>query len=135
MIETLLFDGSHIVVLQDSGEHFSDVTDEQRQPFFKAMSEACGQAGAHFWSNVEVAEMECQSIEEYIRRHGRVHHSQAKGIRWRPVPLPRLRTELALAAEFSERIVSWGYQQFCRPDLGPQAGAWYDAYLVHQRAL
>jgi hypothetical protein len=127
--------GLDIIMLQDSGEHFSYVTDEQRRPFFKAMSEACRQAGTRLWGNVEVAEMECESIEEYVRRYGRVHHSKARGIPWRPVPLPRLQTKLALAAEFSERIVSWGYQHFCRPSLGPRAAAWYDAFLAYQKAL
>lgn len=127
--------GLDVVMLQDSGEHFSYVTDEQRRPFFQAMSEACRQAGARLWGNVEVAEMECESIEEYVHRYGRVHHSRAKGIPWRPVPLPRLKTKLALAAEFSDRIVSWGYQQFCRPGLGPRAAAWYDAFLAYQKAL
>jgi hypothetical protein len=41
--------GLDIIMLQDSGEHFSYVTDEQRRPFFEAMSEACRQAGARFW--------------------------------------------------------------------------------------
>jgi hypothetical protein len=127
--------GFDIIMLQDSGEHFSYVTDEQRRPFFQAMSEACRQAGARLWGNVEVAEMECESIEEYVRRYGRVHHSKAQGIPWRPVPLPRLQTKLTLAAEFSERIVSWGYQQFCRPSLGSQAAAWYDALRAYQQAL
>ena len=98
------------------------------------MSGACRQAGARFWANVEVAEMECASIEQYVQLYGRVHHSRAKGIPWRPVPLPRLKTKLALAAEFSERIVSWGYQQFCRPILGPVAAAWYEAFAAYQKA-
>ncbi len=127
--------GLDIIMLQDSGEHFSYVTNEQRRPFFKAMSEACRHAGVRFWGNVEVAEMVCESIEEYIRRYGRIHHSKAKGIKWRPVPLPRLQAKLTLAAEFSERIVSWGYQDFCRPGLGPKAAAWYNAFLAYQKAL
>jgi len=127
--------GLDIIMLQDSGEHFSYVTDEQRRPFFTAMSEACRQAGARLWGNVEVAEMECESIEAYIRRYGRIHHSKAQGIVWRPVPLPRLQSKLALAAEFSERIVSWGYQDFCRPSLGPQAAAWYNGFLAYRKAL
>lgn len=127
--------GLDIIMLQDSGEHFSYVTDEQRRPFFTAMSEACRQAGARLWGNVEVAEMACDSIEEYVRLYGRVHHSKAKGITWRPVPLPRLKTKLALATGFSERIVSWGYQQFCRPSLGPQVTAWYEALLAYQKNL
>lgn len=120
--------GLDIVMLQDSGEHFSYVTNDQRRPFFEAMSKACRRAGARFWANVEVAEMECASLEEYIRRYGRVHHSQARAIPWRPVPLSRLRDKLALAAEYAERMVSWGYREYCRPGTTPAARAWYDAY-------
>lgn len=124
--------GLDIIMMQDSGEHFSYVQDEQRRPFFQAMSKACQEAGAKFWANVEVAEMECASIEEYVRRFGRVHHSTAKGITWRPVPIERLRTKLTLAAEYAERIVSWGYQQFCRPGLGSRAAEWYEAYRAYR---
>ena len=126
--------GLDIIMLQDSGEHFSYVTNEQRRPFFKAMSEACHHAGARFWGNVEIAEMECETIEGYVQRYGRVHPSEAQGIPWRPVPLPRLQSKLALAAEFSERLVSWSYQHFCRPSLGSEAAAWYDAFLAYHKA-
>ncbi len=127
--------GLDIVMLQDSGEHFSYVTDQQRRPFFKAMSEACRETGSRLWGNVEVAEMECESIEHYEQRYGRVHHSAAKGITWRPVPLPRLKTKLTLAAEFSRRIVSWGYQEFCRPTLSFKAKAWHEAYQAYRKSL
>jgi hypothetical protein len=127
--------GMDVIMLQDSGEHFSYVTDEQRQPFFAAMSAACRKGGARLWGNVETAEMECESVEEYVRRFGRVHHSTAKGIRWRPVPLERLKTKLALAAQYSELLVSWGYQQFCRPGLGPEAASWYEAYGDYSRTV
>ncbi len=97
------------------------------------MSKACQESGASFWANVEVVEMECASIEEYVRRYGRVHHSAAKGITWRPVPMDRLRSKLMLAAEYAERIVSWGYQEFCRPRLGPKAAEWYEAYRAYRK--
>ena len=126
--------GIDIIMMQDSGEHFSYVQDEQRRPFFEAMAKACRQSGARFWANVEVAEMECPSIDEYVRRYGRVHHSTAKGIPWRPVPMERLRAKLDLAATYAERIVSWGYQEFCRPALGPRATVWYDAYRAYRKA-
>jgi hypothetical protein len=58
-------------MMQDSGEHFSYVQDAQRSPFFEAMLKACEASGVRFWGNVEVAEMECPSIEEYVRRYGR----------------------------------------------------------------
>ncbi len=127
--------GIDIIMLQDSGEHFSYVQNEQRRPFFHAMSKACRESGAKFWGNVEVAEMECASIEDYVRRYGRVHHSAAKGISWRPVPMDRLRSKLTLAAEYAERIVSWGYQEFCRPALGPKAASWYESYRTYRMEI
>ena len=127
--------GLDIVMLQDSGEHFSYVTNEQRRPFFAAMSQACQDSGARLWGNVEVAEMQCASVEEYVRLYGRVHHSTAKNIPWRPVPIERLKQKLLLAVEYSEEIVSWGYQEFCRPDLGPPAAHWYQSYRRYRRRL
>jgi hypothetical protein len=127
--------GLDVIMLQDSGEHFSYVTNEQRRPYFKAMSQACFEAGARFWGNVEVAEMECASLEDYVSRYGRVHPSTAKGIHWRTVPIDRLREKLALAAEYSERIVSWGYREYCRPEIGPQATAWCDTYRGYLKSL
>jgi hypothetical protein len=120
--------GFDVIMLQDSGEHFSYVTDAQRKPFFEAMQAACREGGARFWGNVETAEFECPSIEEYVTRYGRVHHSTVKDAPWRPVPLPRLRGKLDLAARYCERIVTWGYREFCRPALGPAARGWYEAY-------
>ncbi len=125
--------GLDVIMMQDSGEHFSYVSIEERRPFFEAMSQACKQSGARFWGNVEVAEMECPSLQEYVRRYGRVHHSTAKGISWRPVPIERLKQKLALASEYCERIVSWGYQEFCRPALGTKAAAWYNGYREYVR--
>lgn len=119
------------VMLQDSGEHFSFSTLEQRRPFFAAMQAACRDAGAAFWGNVETAEMRCESMEQYIALYGRVHHSQAKGIPWRNVPLDRLVEKLRLAAGYCENIVSWGYYQMGRPHLGPDAQAWYEQYRAY----
>ncbi|MHB9036206.1 MAG: DUF4434 domain-containing protein [Armatimonadota bacterium] len=120
--------GLDIVMLQDSGEHFSFTTNEQRRPFFRAMQAACKSSGAKLWGNVETAEALCPSMEEYIRLYGRVHHSKAEGLPWRAVPIDRLKDKLELASEYSERIVCWGYREYCRPALGPEAKKWYDDY-------
>jgi len=125
--------GLDVIMLQDSGEHFSYVTNEQRRPFFQAMHDACTDGGAKLWGNVETAEFECPSIEEYVRRYGRVHHSTVKDAPWRPVPIDRLKEKLALAAEYSERIVTWGYREFCRPALGDRAKNWYEEYRGYAR--
>jgi hypothetical protein len=127
--------GIDILMLQDSGEHFSYVTNEQRRPFFQAMSRACRATGVRFWGNVETAEFVCPSKEEYVSLYGKIHHSAAKGLPWRPVPIDRLREKLDLAAEFSEQIVTWGYREFCRPALGDAARKWYDDYRAYYRSV
>ncbi|HSV72135.1 MAG TPA: DUF4434 domain-containing protein [Chthonomonadales bacterium] len=124
-----------VVKLQDSGHHMSFITMEQRRPFFAAMREACRIGGARLWGNVEAAEFEIASVEEYIRRFGRVHHSTVRDAPWRAVPICRLEEKLRLAAEYSERIVSWGYNEFGRPHLGPKARAWYEDYRRYVRRV
>ena len=126
--------GLDIVMLQDSGEHFSYVTNEMRRPFFQAMQRACREGGAQLWGNVEVAEFDCPSKEEFVRRYGKIHHSAVKNAPWRPVRLPRLREKLELAAEYCQDIVTWGYQEFCRPLLGEAAKNWYAAYKTYAAA-
>jgi len=125
--------GLDVVMLQDSGEHFSYVSNEQRRPFFAAMQAACREGGAALWGNVETAEFVCPSIQEYVRRYGRVHHSTVKHAPWRPVPIGRLAQKLRLAAEYSERIVTWGYREFCRPALSAAAQRWYVDYGKYAR--
>ncbi len=127
--------GFDIVMLQDSGEHFSYVTNAQREPFFMAMKGACDFAGAHLWGNVECAEFECPSIVEYARRYGRIHHSQVKNAPWRPVPIKRLADKLHLAARYTERIVTWGYYQYGRPSLNPAAAKWYADYKAYYTGI
>jgi hypothetical protein len=127
--------GFDVVMLQDSGEHFSFCTNDRRRPFFAAMSKACKASGAQFWGNVECAEVECPSPEEYIKRYGRVHMSTVKALPWRPVPIDRLKGKLELAAEYAEDIVTWGYREFCRPDSVATAKKWYDDYLAYRKSL
>ncbi len=127
--------GFDIIMLQDSGEHFSYVTNEQRRPFFEAMRAACRESETRLWGNVEVAEYVCPSIEEFVRRYGRIHHSKVKGLPWRAVPLDRLESKLRLAAEYSERLVCWGYYQFGRPGLGPAAADWYRQYQQYYQKI
>lgn len=127
--------GFDVVMLQDSGEHFSYVTDEQRRPFFSAMRSACQESGARLWGNVETAEFECPSPEEYARRYGRVHHTTVKDAPWRAVPLDRLKGKLEVAAEFCERIVTWGYHERCKLDLGAEGAAWYAAYQQYYNTV
>jgi len=120
--------GFDVIMLQDSGEHMALCTNAMRKPFFEAMKAACDASGAALWGNVETGEFNVPSMEAYIERYGRVHHGQVKDAPWRAVPLPRLEAKLRLAAACAERIVTWGYYQFGRPHLGPEAKAWYDDY-------
>lgn len=123
------------IMLQDSGEHFAYCTNAMRWPFFQAMKAACDASGAALWGNVETAEFDCPSQDEYLRRYGRVHHSTVKNAPWRAVPMPRLEAKLRLAAHFAERIVCWGYYQYGRPQLSAEAKAWYEAYEKYQTAV
>lgn len=120
--------GFDIIMLQDSGEHFSYVTNEMRRPFFMAMAQACQQAGATLWGNVETAEFDCPSKQEFVRLYGKVHPNSVKNAPWRPVPIERLREKLYLASEFAERIVTWGYKEYCRPACGLAGRKWYEDY-------
>jgi len=127
--------GLDIVMPQDSGEHFSFCTNDRRRPFLAAMRNACKVSGATFWANVECAEVECPSPDEYIKRYGRVHMSTVPGLPWRPVPIERLRSKLELAAEYADDIVTWGYREFCRPDAGPTAKKWYEDCLAYRKTI
>lgn len=124
--------GIDIVMLQDSGEHFSYVTMDQRRPFFEAMQQACKLSGAKLWGNVEVAEYVCESPEAFVKKYGHVHHSTVP-LPWRSVPIDRLQQKLELAAQYSDRIVSWGYKEYCRPELGSDAAKWYEDYRAYYK--
>lgn len=123
-----------VIMLQDSGEHFSWCTNAMRFPWFEAMQRACAASGATLWGNVETAEYVYPSIEEFEREYGRTHHSTV-GLPWRAVPIPRLEAKLRLAAAYSERIVSWGCYQFGRPHLSDEAAAWYEGYRAYQERV
>jgi hypothetical protein len=58
--------GLDIIMLQDSGEHFSYVTKDMRRPFFDAMAEACRKVGREVLGQ---------------RRERRIRVSQQRGIR------------------------------------------------------
>ena len=49
--------------------------------------------------------------------------------------MPRLKEKLALAPEYSERIVCWGYQHYCRSGLGDDAVNWGKDYREHVNRL
>ncbi len=127
--------GIDILMLQDSGEHFSYVTNTMRHPFYEAMLAACQESGATLWGNVECAEFVCESPEKYVELYGKVHHVTVKNAPWRAVPIGRMEEKLTLAAEYCERIVTWGYQQYGMPSLGEKAQAWCRDYEAYYKRL
>lgn len=119
-----------IVALQDSGEHLSCYTLDERRPFFAAMKSACESAGKTFWLNVEVGELHIESLAAYTNRFGRKTHvnDPRTAVAWRGVPAEKLHQKLALAGKYTDTAISWGYQQFVRPTLGPEAARLHETY-------
>ena len=119
-----------IVALQDSGEHLSCYTLDQRRPFLGAMKSACDAAHKKFWVNIEVGELNVASLSDYTNRFGyKTHVNDPKtAMAWRGVAPDKLRHKLELAGEYTDTAISWGYQQFIRPTLGPEAQQLHEAY-------
>ncbi|MEI2727278.1 MAG: DUF4434 domain-containing protein [Verrucomicrobiota bacterium] len=119
-----------IVALQDSGEHLSCYTLDQRRPFLAAMKSACATANKQFWINIEVGELNVASLSDYTNRFGyKTHVNDPKtATAWQAVAPDKLRYKLELAGEYTDTSISWGYQQFIRPTLGPEAVQLHQAY-------
>lgn len=121
-----------IVALQDSGEHLSYYTMEDRRPFFAAMKGACDAAGKSFWANIETGELDVKSPEEYVARFGsKTHVNDPKlAAYWRGVPAAKLEEKLRFVSAFTSTAITWGYQEFVRPSSRPDAKALYESYLA-----
>ena len=121
-----------IVALQDSGEHLSYYTMEDRRPFFAAMKGACDAAGKSFWANIETGELDVKSPEEYVARFGsKTHVNDPKlAAYWRGVPAAKLEEKMRLVSAFTSTAITWGYQEFVRPSSRPDAKALYESYLA-----
>ena len=119
-----------IVALQDSGEHLSCYTLDERRPFLAAMKAACETARKKFWMNIEVAELAVESLAAYTNRFGyKTHVNDSRtAAAWRAVAPDKLRQRLALAGDYTDTAISWGYQQFIRPALGPEAEHVHESY-------
>lgn len=119
-----------IVALQDSGEHLSCYTMDERRPFLAAMKAACGTAHKKFWINIEVGEIAVESLAAYTNRFGyKTHVNDPKtATAWRGIAPEKLRQKLELAGEYTDTAISWGYQQFIRPTLGPEAEHLHESY-------
>ncbi|MCL4216232.1 MAG: DUF4434 domain-containing protein [Candidatus Hydrogenedentes bacterium] len=123
-----------IVALQDSGEHLSYYTIEERRPFFAAMKAACDATGKTFWANIETGEMNVASRDEYVARFGWKTHVNDLRLApyWHGVPADKLAAKLAFAGEFTGTAITWGYREFIRPANGTLAS---ELYLDYFRAL
>jgi len=126
--KTLAATGIDVLMLQDSGEHLSFFTLEQREPFFAAMAAACQKAGAGFWVNVETGEADVADWDEFLAQ------SRAGTVPWRFTPMPWLEKKLELAARYADSIINWGYFPYMAP--GPVAGneqtGRQEAYAAYQ---
>jgi hypothetical protein len=98
-----------IVMLQDSGEHLSFFTLDQRAPFFEAMRDACKAAGARFWLNVESGEANVANWDEYLALE------QKHEVPWRVTPIDWLERKLRFGAQYADAIVNWGYFPYMDP--------------------
>lgn len=106
-----------IVALQDSGEHLSCYSFEQRRPFFEAMKAACAATGKTLWANLETGELEVNDLEDYARRFGRKTHVNDPKTApfWRAVSPEKLEAKLGCAGTYTDTAVTWGYREFLRP--------------------
>jgi hypothetical protein len=129
--ETLRQAPIDIVALQDSGEHLSCYTLEQRAPWFAAMKAACDATGKQLWANVETGELEVASLDDYVARFGlKTHVNDAKTLpAWRGVPADKLDAKLRFVRQYTPTAITWGYREFIRPSLGPNAAKLYEDYV------
>lgn len=134
--ETLRDASIDIVALQDSGEHLSYYTLDDRKPFFKAMRRACDGAGVTLWANVELGELHVGNANEYEAFFGRKTHvnDPKTATYWRAVPADKLRDKLGLAGRYSPTAISWGYREYVRPSLGADASNCYLDYYMMLRS-
>jgi len=122
--------GIDIVALQDSGEHLSFYTLEERRPFFEAMKAACDATGTTLWANVESGELHVKDYDDYAGRYGKGTHVNDPRTRpdWRGVPADRFIDKLEFVRAFTPTAITWGYREYIRPRLGPDALTLYEAY-------
>lgn len=121
-----------VVALQDSGEHLSFYTLQERQPFFAAMKRACERAGKAFWINIETGELHADSYSDYEKKFGRkTHVNDPKTAKhWRVVPPEKLRAKVRLAREYTDTTITWGYREYWDPMRGEAARAAYERYIA-----
>lgn len=131
---TLEETGIDILMLQDSGEHLSFFTLEDRAPFFAAAAEACRKAGAQFWLNVETGEAYVPDWDTFLDL------SAENKVPWRFTPMPWLEEKMRLAAQHADALINWGYFPYmdpCPPPGKEQPGQQeaYNAYREYYRHI
>ncbi|MFA6816995.1 MAG: hypothetical protein WCS73_11945 [Lentisphaeria bacterium] len=53
---------------------------------------------------------------------------------WKRVTQPKLEEKMMLAAEYCEKLITWGYREFLRPCLKNDAKIAYDKYKRYYQA-
>jgi hypothetical protein len=122
-----------VVMLQDSGEHTSFITIEDRRPFFEAVKKACDKQNIQLWANIELGEIDVKNFEELRDYRGGYgcHEDNAKmeQSKWTGIELNKLDKKIKLGLEYCTNLVSWGYQQFMSPFADRDfAKDYYNAY-------
>ena len=112
--ESLREGGIDILMLQDSGaEHQAFFTIEDRRPFIEAFAEACRQAGAQFWVNVETGQVRASDWPDAVAQE------QQRRRVWEFTPISFLAQKLDLAAQYATGTINWGYYPLMTPTDGP----------------
>ena len=119
-----------ILALQDSGEHLSFFTMDQRKPFFAAVKKACDATSTQFWANIETAELQVESYDDYVSRFGLKTHVNDPRTQssWKAVSSQKLAQKLAMVRPYTDTAITWGYREFIRPSLGTSAEKTYTEY-------
>lgn len=108
--KTLSFTGIDVLMLQDSGaEHLSFFTTDDRRPFFQAFKNACDKSGSKLWLNVETGEVDARDWEDAVNME------KTNTQKWVYTKTDWLAEKLALAAEYGENIINWGYYPYMNP--------------------
>jgi Domain of unknown function (DUF4434) len=127
-----------ILALQDNGgQHLSCFRNKDTRPFIEAFATACRNAGTRLWGNVEMGEFPVSDIADFEARYGVNGNINDPRFfkNWRAVPIDQLARKLKLMSQFSERNISWGYNEFYRPTLGKKHKAAYDAYCAYYQQI
>ena len=112
--ESLRQGGIDVLMLQDSGaEHQAFFSLEERRPFIEAFAQACHQAGAQFWVNVETGQVRAKDWPDAVAQEKERRRA------WEFTPIDFLAQKLDLAAQYATGTINWGYYPLMTPTDGP----------------